>query len=262
MSDKVRPQVGFKYRTSLNALNDMTQGGVIEISPPDGAMVKVKRPSGAYSYFCEGEILSTCEFIPANDLEWLAVNEVVWVGDSQVLLSKQWNASSYDYRIDFAIQYTKQQWQECRYKLGLDDRPTNEGVKMIDLSNAVVGDKFEAAGDMLKGTIFTLVAKGDEDLVFEENGSHHISDMDGIIVAGVVRIARMHDPLKELPDASVFSEDITHIKSSTTDGWMYSTEPPSDWKPLVCVKMPSITTDFAVTMEELISYQNLIDKVS
>jgi len=70
------------------------------------------------------------EFIPQTDLEWLAVNVDKWDGDEYRYV---WKRSEMERGFDFLIVplsfaecYSRQQWQNMRYHLGLDKKPHYE----------------------------------------------------------------------------------------------------------------------------------------
>ena len=70
-----------------------------------------------------GELHRWAKFVPQNDLEWLACNVDNWGSEYP-----DYNFVSRYFGWSFHKQmatnrYTRKQWQNTRYKLGLDDKP-------------------------------------------------------------------------------------------------------------------------------------------
>ena len=80
---------------------------------------------------------------PQHELEWLANNVPTWRYDHKKFIYRNETLVSFhpiytSAESNYLNGYTKQQWQECRYKLGLDDRP-NEEVKMTEHKKPPLG---------------------------------------------------------------------------------------------------------------------------
>jgi hypothetical protein len=237
------------------------------------------------------------EFQPQNDLEWLACKVAKWNDEYTHVFTDlnktgvSWCNSGVQVILDDWIrEYTRQQWQNKRYELGLDGRPklgqdnvtindrdigdkvaaafagmlrsgeaaieggqvkyNNKETKMIDLSTAVVGDKFV----LNNGKVVSFFARTKMNSICEMEGGYAILyEHDGKFDEGVEhgeaseswRIVAKHDPrhwLKDLPDADLFDEDmdyldfcgnVNHWRCTDIDGtyaWM-------------CLKMPTLTGD-------------------
>jgi len=174
------------------------------------------------------------EFIPQNDLEWLAVNVDVWHSALYNQIFK--DVSSYTYCADSVFvtvdKYTRQQWQNTRYELGLDDRPkitgkevadeiagmlrsgqlTAEGgefkynkkeTKMIDLSNAKVGDEFVSSQNNIYE--LALISKDKNDYALTGKGSIQLVDHMGrsLEADSEFSIVANHEPIS-LQDFGIY----------------------------------------------------------
>lgn len=282
MNNKVKPQAGQVWQFKSGAINSYEAGYRITLRNKDSELgfmdampvnfvTKASLIVGVdflYKYF---------EFVPQGDLEWLTVN----VNASNCYISRTLGGYSTALSADLINAchspiFTKQQWQECRYKLGLDERPIKEGGVMsreqkvidqeqhiqgkmvMDLSDAVIGNKFEAGADMLKGAIFELVVKGDKDCVFKESGSHHVSNMDGVIIKGVVELVKKHDPrlwLKLIPNASVFEfYGAVLLTFKSTAGW-YITLDDGCTVSVPAGKIPSLKEGNSILIADLAKWQ-------
>ena len=64
-------------------------------------------------------------FAPQNDLEWLAVNESEWDGNGAypLIVTLGGTANYTDSNNKYGPSFTRQQWQNMRYYLGLDKKP-------------------------------------------------------------------------------------------------------------------------------------------
>lgn len=80
------------------------------------------------------DYLKGCEFIPANDLQWCAVNEQEWYKNYKYIYRGETGTGFSDQYADG--HYTHKQWQECRYELGLDERQEDNKLKLTK------GDKY------------------------------------------------------------------------------------------------------------------------
>lgn len=110
--NKVKPQVGQVWKF-------IATGNARRVAKVDRKMVEF----GNNERKSISSFLWDMEFAPQNDLEWLAVNVDKWVKNNFV-----YRASGYDCGYGFldnhaSITYTRQQWQNMRYKLGLDVKP-------------------------------------------------------------------------------------------------------------------------------------------
>ena len=112
-------------------------------------------------YWCENrnvfsnkEQMRHWEFVPQNDLEWLAVNECAWDGDNEYPLIYRDDYHDHD-QVDYCTldaemeSYTRQQWQNMRYKLGLDEKPRVSAEKWAQMLRGKQGEKLAS----LKGDL-------------------------------------------------------------------------------------------------------------
>lgn len=184
-------------------------------------------------------------FIPSGDLEWLACNVDEWKCESKLIFKQDlYNFFIFtdkrpwgEYTRDC---YTKQQWQDKRYELGLDERtPDNtedftgkfKGFKReqkednkLKLTKDDVGKEFECElGNVFEITAFdkvNAVAKSKED-----NG-YFIINHDGSFFAMGTRLnkklVKRHEPrwwLSQLPDTNLF--DCNWIASDYDGAWYH-----------------------------------------
>ncbi len=225
-------------------------------------------------------------FFPQNDLEWLAVN-VDAFPDYSKYISKGLNVSRYlksglehlviDGIFEGDQHYTRQQWQNMRYELGLDEpknkitwadcpfptinincpctmAPLKKEAKMINLRKSAVGDKFDSNNER-----YELLMKSDKDFVIKGNGGRlYIVNRQGSSYdADAVKLTTKHEPrhwLKDLPNTDFFSDGVNWLAYYKGIGaWFaYYSEPSSDnsgsedggsISALDMIKMPKITGD-------------------
>jgi hypothetical protein len=193
--------------------------------------------------------LNDFKFIPQNDLEWLACKVSEWNGHQYVgiqddTLLKKLGSSNWSFTSEG---YTRQQWQNMRYELALDERPhveyeTDEAkiremmngrpgtmtftpikeTKMIDLSKAKVGDRFVLKGDQ----VVSLIKRNETQLMLEDEEGFYLNRVrDGRSTENnEFDIVSKHDPrpwLSELPDADLFDDDII-LYNTDRDDWGFS----------------------------------------
>jgi hypothetical protein len=223
-------------------------------------------------------------FIPQNDLEWLAVNEPEWFhGDCNWVRRDENDRPMYTDRPNDILtkQYTyctREQWQNMRFDLGLDERPFEEfakgcgldaplslncpctltpikETKMIDLSTAVVGDKYkdnlgvvcEYIG-MNSGKVVGRPVKSDG---ISMHNTHYVSISDA---SGCTK----HEPrhwLSQLPDADLFNAGWLAFDNNDEIEWCWYQHEPFITSGVFCpeqngnihnligIKMPTLTGD-------------------
>ena len=209
VNNKVKPQAGQVFKCVEFGAGQMLKGTEIKISKRDihGQLSGVIGSSLGNVFLSDDYLSDYFEFVPANDLEWMAVNSYPW---NPVITGRRCGGDH----------YSKQQWQECRYKLGLDDRPQEE-VKMFDLSGAVKEAQFESECKR----IFTVAYVGEKESYWcmeSATGRAYIFDRTGIDDVASVRLVKKHDPrpwLSELPDASMFELYETEFIECTNGNW-------------------------------------------
>lgn len=105
MRNKVKPQEGQQWRFKSGSVGYYRAGYIIALKGnyKESGHVTVNFTEESSLNVTEGFLHENFEFVPANYLECLAVSESKWI-----------------HRSNF---YTEEHWQECRYQLGLDDRP-------------------------------------------------------------------------------------------------------------------------------------------
>jgi hypothetical protein len=92
------------------------------------------------SYTWLNELQEYFEFIPQNDLEYLAVNCAKWINErgfgfisrNKPQRADQWNDFGFSVGSGSSGYYTRQQWQNTRYELGLDERTPKEAYREFD----------------------------------------------------------------------------------------------------------------------------------
>ena len=128
---KVKPQVGQVWECNENgeevALLRPRENGVAYFSAYGG---KLLTPLDVF--------LTDFEFVPQNDLEWLAVNVEVWEFDDCDFIAREESRELYieDSESEYCSQFqycTRQQWQNMRYKLGLDEKPRVSAEKWAQM---------------------------------------------------------------------------------------------------------------------------------
>ena len=139
---KVKPQVGQVWKCNENSeevgLLRPRENGVAYFSAYGG---KLLTPLDVF--------LSDFEFVPQDDLEWLAVNAEVWRGEESAdgLASDCVHKNcefSYFYSLNQGHGYTRQQWQNMRYKLGLDEKPRVSAEEWAEMLRDKRGSKLES----------------------------------------------------------------------------------------------------------------------
>ena len=201
------------------------------------------------------------KFIPQNDLEWLAVNVDSWYFSSKYIGKILDAPFMVTHPQDGA--YTREQWQNARYELGLDDKPKQhidlnelhnkindqlfpdikmknvdwsglkklKETKMIDLSKAKVGDEY-LCGSEFNGSVVMSVAFIDKSktcfvLRGDGVGDLFVHENGKTIVSRLQGVIKKHDPrpwLKDLPDADLFNYQ--WLACDEDGSWYYySSEP-------------------------------------
>jgi len=208
-------------------------------------------------------------FVPQTDLEWLAVNykwsneeikSIHKVADDDI---REWDHKDFDY-------VTRQQWQDKRYELGLDEVQNYSGCKVInnveigtvfgeqkepkiiDLSMAKVEDKFDWSGDNMEGVKLNGLAKleyitPNGFYVFYcgsgEIGILIVVDEYGIgVYTGKQQSFTKHDPrhwMKDLPDADLFNDGWLSLNRS--NGWLWSIR-----EPVLGLKSYSLSAEYLI----------------
>lgn len=121
--NKVKPQAGQVWRDKFSnesaAVSDVITG-------TDGNLIvniEIERQLIYRDSYYLSSFIELFEFIPQNDLEWLAVNVDEWLWVKNLgRLSKTIGGYTYSLICE-DDSYTHQQWQNMRYKLGLDEKP-------------------------------------------------------------------------------------------------------------------------------------------
>jgi len=188
------------------------------------------------------------EFVPANELERLALmqfnhddeSDLFYLDDHGHLKYDSWPTRTELMGREYHSYYDI---KECRYKLGLDDRPKVE-VKMLYLSGAVVGDQFDSNIKMVLTVKY--IASDGAVLMEDEDGTSYFFDGELTDTRGVQRIISKHDPrpwLSQLPDASMFALYETAFISCNYSGVWLATN--KNGSPLVLDGdlMPKLTGD-------------------
>ena len=129
--NKVKPQVGQIWKDPYREGDEwvvtevLSHEGIVKCS--HNKYSDIMPDAGANSFF-ESDFVEFFEFVPQNDLEWLAVNVEVWEFEGCNLIvpdeSREFCAIDVDSKYCSQFQcYTPQRWQNMRYKLGLDEKP-------------------------------------------------------------------------------------------------------------------------------------------
>lgn len=213
MNNKVKPQAGQVFKL-VRGLSGFTLDETITADERlDGTVKFTLDRSGAYTFFSDKEVAHYFEFVAQNDLEWLTVNIEVWNANTHMSVFKKDGGCGYGFVLAGGCDsYNHSKWQECRYSLGLDDRPQQEEVIMYFMEGKVVGDQFKYYGQVAtlayiskSGNRFVLDSASGGVIVCNENGKGCTSDDFQL---------EKHDPrpwLKDLPDASLLSCEVVGI---------------------------------------------------
>ena len=220
-------------------------------------------------------------FVPQNDLEWLAVNCDKWLSIFGQIFRTFIDEDSFGHCDDSVYlivpRYTREQWQNMRYQLGLDDKPKEikftarcnrkkETKMQIDLTGAKVGDKFNC-NHQFGGTVIMeidymskdckfVILKSDKSGTVIVNGDgtwHYGNDGSQCVVS-------KHDTrpwLKDLPDADLFCGSVWKLLyDAEMDKWCYSGGDVNEWTLITGMKMPHVEDGgAAITIPELRAWQ-------
>ena len=138
---KVKPQVGQVWSDPYREGDEwvvtefLSHEGIVKCS--HNKYSGIMPDAGANAFF-ESDFVKFFEFVPQNDLEWLAVKVGAWRGEESAdgLVSDYVHKSSefsYFYSIDSSHGHARQQWQNMRYKLGLDEKPRVSSEKWAEM---------------------------------------------------------------------------------------------------------------------------------
>lgn len=160
------------------------------------------------------------------------------------------------------------------YKLGLDERPINEGDKMVDLMHGkVLGDEFEYFGEVIP---LSYISKSKTRFVFDTSGGGVVvTNEKGEGCSSVEFNLKVHDPrpwMKDLHHASLFlgrwiacDENgewffytvNPHIENANSKA--FSTHNGEGILRILGVKMPKLTgdqwRDSKISIKDLATYQ-------
>ena len=221
MSNKVKPQAGMEFKL-LTYVSGFEVGDICVVVRDGASMTDLNRVGDGKVISCGiNKFHSEFEFAPQNDLEWLAVNFGTWIFKDDLNISRK-VPSPMGYVVGYSCKFTKQQWQECRYKLGLDERPENK--KMINMSKHKISDEFKYCGEIVtlgyvskSGTRFVLDSRSGGVIVCDEKGRGCTSEEFQLLP---------YDPrpwLKDLPAAGLFAKEVEAIFCPVEgDDWWYS----------------------------------------
>ena len=138
MNNQVIPQVGQVWQAYDN-------GNKITITSVLGCTVvwdSISSPRLSGTIY-DNLIHSYYTFVPANDLEWLAVNACKWNDGYTVIERAAKQDVAWSNHVFGEREYTKQQWQECRNKLFGEVKMGTQTVKYWDGVSAIeVGDVY------------------------------------------------------------------------------------------------------------------------
>lgn len=224
------------------------------------------------NFIVNGGFTDVFTFIPQNDLEWLAVKVDKWAVPSSNFIARA-PSDCVDYSAPCLSlnypqkKYTRQQWQNKRYELGLDEpknkitwadcpfptinincpcalTPIKKETKMIDLSTTKVGDEFVDGND----NIIKIVCVNNyapKKYVGTINGrsagmyDKHGKNIDPTCVNIVSRYEPRHW-LKDLPDAWVFElYETLELSCGSSGVWFAHLR--NDTLAIAGPKMPTLT---------------------
>lgn len=132
--NKVKPQAGQVW--DCNVIGGISRRVVREVidngAYHDGVFFECANHMGA------NHLLECGVFIPQTDLEWLAVNVGEWLYDDCGFVrlggAKEYYTDDIDNEYCSQFQYyTRQKWQNMRYKLGLDEKPRISGKQWAEM---------------------------------------------------------------------------------------------------------------------------------
>ena len=140
---KVKPQVGQIWKDPGREGDEwvvteaLSHEGVIVVECSHNKYSDIM-PDGGTNAFLESDFVEFFEFIPQNDLEWLAVKAGAWEFDDCDFIAREESRELYieDSESEYCSQfqyYTHQQWQNMRYKLGLDEKPRVSAEKWAEM---------------------------------------------------------------------------------------------------------------------------------
>lgn len=120
--NKIKPQVGQVWRDTRTNGEAVNVTRVFEIDGDLIVDIEINRQfieRDSYYIDCFTKLF---EFVPQNDLEWLAVNVGGW-NDCYSCVRRRGGGIVFCCNSKISETYTRQQWQSMRYKLGLDEKP-------------------------------------------------------------------------------------------------------------------------------------------
>lgn len=216
--NKVKPQAGMDFKDD--------KGGMAKVLSCEDGDLTVRFGVNVLTfdiYYFKANF----EFIPANDLEWCAVNCDDWK-DGFKFVFRRGDEVVFS-NLNGSERYCHYEWQETRYRLGVEERPVKDcatidsdlyrhiphitypgrednklneqqqacknfvGSNKLKLTKGDVGDSFEAKN----GVAFQVVLVGDEDAVLKnKDGMHFVCLLDGRFdVDKGTFLVKRHDPL-------------------------------------------------------------------
>lgn len=113
---KPKPKVGQVWKCLVDGLWLSIHSQKVDISSVYDGFVLYSGGRSRFEMF-----VRNFEFLPQNDLEWLAINVVKWRSMSEFVIKL--NDMPYSCVSYAAGAVSKWQWQAKRYELGLDDKP-------------------------------------------------------------------------------------------------------------------------------------------
>lgn len=227
MNNKVNPQAMMHFKCT-KAVSGVIVGEIISIDRDDGLHVSAVNQSMHDLVIDCVSFDSSFEFVPQNELEYLAVNIKVWNQNTNLRAFKNDSIHGYGF-VSTTVpgSCSHSQWQECRYEIGLDDRPQKEEVKMYFMYGKVVGDQFECHGDIVT---LAYISKSRSRFVLDSNsGGVMVCNKNGNGCTSAPFQLKSHDPrpwLKDMPDAGLFSDGWLAFEHEG-DGWSWYSSNPS-----------------------------------
>jgi hypothetical protein len=119
MNNKITPIVGQVWGRRICKTN-MT-ANEIKISRLSQSRVHATEPD---RWINRNVFIEDWLFIPQNDLEWLAVNVDEWCRSDGLFNVIRNHTVPVGYTFTMKVGHTERQWQNMRYELGLDEKPT------------------------------------------------------------------------------------------------------------------------------------------
>ena len=157
----VKPMVGQVWKSTI-PVGTIISGELVSIENVNNEddIIGIYNQAMHFSSIDFGTIERCFEFISQNDLEWLAVNVDTWDSEKKFIrtydgMNKHNFCTIETYpKVNY---YTRQQWQNKRYELGLDEKetemnteqtPPKPSKELVDLLHQEVG--FSGLDDLIK----------------------------------------------------------------------------------------------------------------